>query len=298
MEESEVEGGGDVCDLTEAEHFIEGQSRMVNIELMESDEINVDVSRGCTSSNVQILNENKVRERGDTEGGFNAAGIHKGKDSDVKWEHVFEKGKQLWQQSETDLQNQEEAADVTNNESVSCEPEIEVEKVCDVHPECGPETEDVVENEGSLQTELVVNIECDLDTEVQVETECVIQNEAQIGAESDVPTQRHVETECGVDTEERDKPESVHANTDESDSIDLLAGDESGSDAHDEELAAVRKLLREEAKMQKQRRSNKPFQESNNEKPTQPETEGIHLEEPAGNDNEANDFTVATKNVG
>ena len=81
VEESEIEGGGDVCDLTEAEHFIEGQSRVVNVELMESDEINVDVSRGCTSSNVQILNENKVSERGHAEGGFNAAGIHKGKDS-------------------------------------------------------------------------------------------------------------------------------------------------------------------------------------------------------------------------
>ena len=160
------------------------------------------------------------------------------------------------------------------------------------------QTEDIVENVGSLQTELEVNLECDVDTEVQVQTECVLQNESQIGAESVVPTQRHVETECGVDTEERDKPEYVHANTDESDSVDLLASDESGSDAHDEELAATRKLLREEAKMQKQRRSNKPFQESNNEKPTQPETKGIYLEEPASNDNEANDSTAATKNVG
>ena len=143
-----------------------------------------------------------------------------------------------------------------------------------------------------------MNLECDVDTEVQVQTQCVLQNEFQIGAESDVPTQRHVETECGVDAEEIDKPESVHANTDEYDSVDLLAGDESGSDAHDEELAASRKLLREEAKMQKQRRSNKPFQESNNEKPTQPETEGIHLEEPAGNNNEANDSTAAIENVG
>ena len=143
-----------------------------------------------------------------------------------------------------------------------------------------------------------MNLECDVHTDVEVQTECVLQNESKIRAESDVPTQRHVETECGVDTEEIDKPESVHANTDESDSIDLLAGDESGSDAHDEELAAARKLLREEAKMQKQRRSKNPFQASNNEKPTQPEIEGIHLEEPAGNDNEANDSTAVTKNVG
>ena len=96
-----------------------------------------------------------------------------------------------------------------------------------------------------------MNLECDVDTKVEVQTECVLQNESQIGAESDVPTQRHVETKYGVDAEERDKPESVHANTDESDSVDLLVGDESGSDAHDEELAASSKFLREEAKMQK-----------------------------------------------
>ena len=264
VEEAEGKALGDICDLTMGEHLNVEQSRLVNVDLKDitveilNDEVSVSLQgevekENNTSSpqNVQQSEGEHVEDAEQHDKSLQVTGDEPAVDQ-VAVDEVQSKVSNNMHQVEGEHVQADEPQYMkqTNTEQVEADEHDYVKHI----------DEEQVEADLHDFNEVVDNI-VEADHVIQEEDEVVqygdeaIEQEVEIG---DVPSSANmnslpVDTDCDFGVQKEVPTDSVHEDRDVSDEVDFEAGDGSGSDANDEELATARGNLRAEAQLEKEK---------------------------------------------